>query len=88
MLHVFYLGVAKVYLVLHILQWDPPVVATCYSYRVTSGWHGARCWGTTEWGHKWAREKLSAGVGAHAVGCAKTRRCGLHFSCARSTARR
>jgi hypothetical protein len=30
-------GVVKVDLVVHMLQWDPPIVATCYSYWVTFG---------------------------------------------------
>ena len=66
MLLVFHLGVAKVDLMLHILQWDPPVVAP----------------GAPPSGRVQAREKPSAGVRAHAVGRAKNRRYKLHFSCA------
>jgi hypothetical protein len=36
MLQLFHLGAAKVDLLMHMLQWDPPFVATCCSCWVTS----------------------------------------------------
>jgi hypothetical protein len=41
MLLVFHLGVAKIDLVLHMLQWDPPATATYYSCWVMFGWPGS-----------------------------------------------
>jgi hypothetical protein len=76
MLQVFYLDVAKVDLALHMLQLDPPATATF-----------CRCWGAAE-RRRQVHDKLSTGVGPHAVGRVKNRWCGLHFSCARSNVRR
>jgi hypothetical protein len=36
-LQVFHLGVVKVDLMLHMLQWDPPIIATYCSCKVMSG---------------------------------------------------
>jgi hypothetical protein len=84
MLQVFHLSVAKVDLVLDMLQWDPPTAATCCSYWVTSGWCEPTV-GAPSSGRKQACEKPSAGVRAHTVGHAKNRRHELHFSCAHDT---
>jgi hypothetical protein len=37
MLRIFHLGIVKVDLTLHMLQWHPPATATCCSCWVTSG---------------------------------------------------
>jgi hypothetical protein len=90
MLLVFHLGVAKVDLVLHMLQWGPLATATAtyYSCWVMFGWPGSATRAPPS-EHRCAREKLSGGVGAYMVGhTKKNRRRGLHFSCAHGTIRR
>jgi hypothetical protein len=53
MLQVFRLNVAKVYRVLHMLQWDPPAPAGCYSYWGSVHAHGKRRGHSAESGEGW-----------------------------------
>jgi hypothetical protein len=64
MLQLFHLDVVKVGLVLHMLQWDPPVAAACSCWGAAVGDH-ARAWDKQSRGRKgdWDPEVWHAEVG-------------------------